>query len=80
MFHDGDLADGNEDRTLHAPFKPERVLVFTTVSLLSLLTIASHAHIDGTFKVSYCILIEINIHFKLSVHESSVDTALCHDS
>ncbi len=29
-----------------------RTVVFTTLSLLSLLCVATHVHIDGTFKVS----------------------------
>ena len=30
-----------------------RTLVFTTLTLLSLLCVASHIHVDGTFKVCF---------------------------
>ena len=30
-----------------------RTVVFTTLSLLSLLCVASHIHVDGTFKVCF---------------------------
>ena len=41
------------------PLVAPRTVVFTTLSLLSLLCIASHIHVDGTFKVYI-----INKHFR----------------
>ena len=44
----------NEDETnqsLGSPLTPERVLVFTTLNLLSMLSICAMCHVDGTFKV-----------------------------
>ena len=47
-----EMEEGEDaNQSLGPPLKPERVLVFTTLNLLSMLTIASIVHVDGTFKV-----------------------------
>ena len=48
-----EMEEGEDsNQSLGPPLKPERVLVFTTLNLLSMLTIASIVHVDGTFKVN----------------------------
>lgn len=48
-----EIGEEDTNQSLGPPLRPERVLVFTTLNLLSMLTIASIVHVDGTFKVSY---------------------------
>ena len=54
---DGDIGEVNEVVGAEEvaddepPLVAPRTVVFTTLSLLSLLCIASHIHVDGTFKV-----------------------------
>ena len=63
VFHE--LMSDDEEESHHgSPLRPERVLVFTTLNLLSMLTICSVCHVDGTFKVcflTYDLQIFVNI-------------------
>lgn len=49
---DVDLPADEVDDAPPSRLEAARTVVFTTVTLLSLLCVASHVHIDGTFKVS----------------------------
>ena len=42
--------DVGQDPPTPTPLNPDRVLVFTSKALLSVLTVAKRGHVDGTFK------------------------------
>lgn len=44
--------DEEEDGEVPAGLRPERVMIFTTISLLALLSVVTECFVDGTFKVS----------------------------
>ena len=43
--------DAEDDAEVPSRLVAPRTMVFTTLYLLSLLCVASHVHVDGTFKV-----------------------------
>ena len=43
--------DAEDDAEVPSRLVAARTMVFTTLTLLSLLSVASHVHVDGTFKV-----------------------------